>query len=162
MDTGGSSFPYGGSVNPMGMGSRIPVGRGRSGHSSPNFVCPINGRTCPGPTFMGVDLGNGIIPPVGSLEAACSCLCCFLEFLLSVCSTDSESDSDSHSHHLGDTGEALCFPKDLTSIQRFLSSVSSSDCFVSTLRQQFSLRGEFLLKSFDTLCCVLVLILIPG
>ena len=81
---------------------------------------------------MGVDLGNGIILPVGSSGAVCLCLCCFLGPLLSIRSTD----PDSYSCHLHDTGEALCFPKDLTSFQRFLSSVLSSDCLVSTLWQQ--------------------------
>ena len=66
MDAGGSPFPHGGSVDPMGIGLMIPVSRGRSGPSSPNFVCPINSKTCPGPMSMGVDSGNGIIPPVGS------------------------------------------------------------------------------------------------
>ena len=78
-----------------------------------------------------------IIPPVGSLGAAYLHLHCFLEFLLSVCSTDSDSDSNSHSHHLHDIGEALHFPKDLTSFWRFSSSVLSSDCLVSAFWQQF-------------------------
>ena len=104
--------------------SRIYAATVCSQHLSTHSVIPvtwvyalaladING---PRPTSMGVYLGNGITRPVGTSGEACLHLCHFLEFLLSIHSTDSESNSDSHSCHSHDTGEALCFPKDLTSV----------------------------------------------
>ena len=153
MDAGGSPFPHGGSVDPVGMDSTIPIGRGKSGPSFPNFVCPINGRTCPGPTSMGVVLGNGIIPLEGSLGAACSCLRHFLEPLLSIHSSVSESNSDSHLCHSHDTGEALHFPNVLTSFWWLLSSVPSLDCLVSALQ-----RWSFSEESFSSRAFMLFLL----
>ena len=139
----------------MGMGSTIPIGRGKSGLYSPNIVCPINGRTSPGPTSMVVVSGNGIIPLAGSLGAACLHLCPFLKPLLSIHSAVSESNSDYHSRHLHDTGDALCFPNVLTSFLRLLSSVLSSNCFVSALQwrsfseESFSSRAFTLFVAFS-------------
>ena len=69
-DAGGSPFPHGGSVKPIGMGSMIPFGRGKFGPSSPNLVCPTRGRTCPRPISTGIELGGRIIPLAGSSGAA--------------------------------------------------------------------------------------------
>ena len=144
MYAGGSPFPHRGSIDPIGMGSMILVGRGMFGPSLLIPVCPIEGRTFPGLTFMGGASGNGIIPLAGSSGAVWSHLHCFLEPLLGVHSAVSVSESDSHSCHLHENGDALHFPNDLTSFWRLLSSVLSLDCFVSTLQQQ-SFSEEFLL-----------------
>ena len=111
----GSPLPPRGSVESVGMCSTIPFGIGKSGPSSPNLVYPTNGRIWPGLTSMGLLSGGAIIHLVGSSGAACLHLCRFLEILLSNCSTLAESELDPHSHQLHVSGEALCFPSDLTS-----------------------------------------------
>ena len=109
----------------------IPVGRGGSGPSLKIPVNPIKGGMFPGPMSVGIELGNGIIPLAEILGAVWSHLHHFLEPLLSIHLVILKSNLDSHSY---DTGETLHFPIDLTSFQRFLSFVLSSDCLVSTLQ----------------------------
>ena len=121
----------------------IPFGRGKFGPSSPNLVCPIRDRTCPGLISTGVQLGGGIISPVGSSEAAWSYLCCFLECLLSVYSTLAESDLDPNSRQLCGAGDALRFPRDLNSLLRLSSSDLSLEFFAPTLQQRSLSEDSF-------------------